>query len=101
MQAIGFGIMAYGAGIFWCMMLLFTSDSNGLPAAITVMFVPFAGRIKCITSILTGMKEKVSVCYSFIKKYWDKIRRDRKLMAGNKKVEYAPEMEVIFSPYYL
>ena len=25
------------------------------------------------------------------KKYWDKIRRDRKLMAGNKKVEYAPE----------
>ena len=24
------------------------------------------------------------------KKYWDKIRRDKKLMAGNKKVEYAP-----------
>jgi len=27
------------------------------------------------------------------KKYWDKIRRDRKLIAGNRKVEYAPEME--------
>jgi beta-carotene 3-hydroxylase len=27
------------------------------------------------------------------KKYWDKIRRDRKLMAGNKKVEYAPEAD--------
>ena len=27
------------------------------------------------------------------KKYWDKIRRDKKLMAGNAKVEYAPEAE--------
>jgi beta-carotene 3-hydroxylase len=26
-------------------------------------------------------------------KYWKKIRNDRKLMAGNKKVEYAPELE--------
>ena len=28
------------------------------------------------------------------KKYWDKIQRDKKLMAGNKKVEYAPETEI-------
>jgi hypothetical protein len=27
------------------------------------------------------------------KKYWEKIKRDKKLMAGNKKVEYAPEAE--------
>jgi beta-carotene 3-hydroxylase len=27
------------------------------------------------------------------KKYWDKIRRDTKLMGGNKKVAYAPEPE--------
>jgi beta-carotene 3-hydroxylase len=25
------------------------------------------------------------------KKYWDKIRRDKKLMAGTQKVKYAPE----------
>jgi beta-carotene 3-hydroxylase len=25
------------------------------------------------------------------KKYWDKIRSDKKLMAGSKKVKYAPE----------
>jgi hypothetical protein len=25
------------------------------------------------------------------KKYWDKIRRDKALMAGSKKVGYAPE----------
>jgi beta-carotene 3-hydroxylase len=25
------------------------------------------------------------------RKYWEKIRRDKQLMAGKKKVEYAPE----------
>ena len=27
------------------------------------------------------------------KKYWDKVRRDKKLMAGNARVEYAPEKD--------
>ena len=27
------------------------------------------------------------------KKYWNKVKHDKKLMAGNKKVEYAPEVE--------
>ena len=27
------------------------------------------------------------------KKYWDKVRRDKKLMAGSRKVEYAPEAD--------
>ena len=29
----------------------------------------------------------------FNKKYWNKVRRDKKLMAGTRRVEYAPEAE--------
>src|SRR5687768_16366543 len=89
LQAIGFGIMAYGFAYFLVHDVIihqrfkwFTRSNN-----------------KYIRSIRWAHKmhhkhldrhngESFGMLY-VAKKYWEKIRQDKKLMAGKKKVEYA------------
>ena len=93
MQSIGFGIMTYGIGYF------------------LVHDVIIHQRLKWFTRINSTYVRSIRWAHKMHhkhlerhdgesfgmllvhKKYWDKIKRDKKLMAGNKKVEYAPESE--------
>jgi beta-carotene 3-hydroxylase len=93
MQSIGFGIMAYGAGYFLVHDVIihqrfkwFTRSNNSYVRAIRWAHKMHHKHL--------GRHDGESFGMLLVhKKYWDKIRRDRKLMAGNKKVEYVPEME--------
>jgi len=93
MQAIGFGIMAYGTGYFMVHDVIihqrfkwFTRSNNSYVRAIRWAHKMHHKHL--------GRNEGESFGMLLVhKKYWDKIRRDRKLMAGNKKVEYAPSSE--------
>ena len=91
MQAIGFGIMAYGIGYFLVHDVIihqrfkwFTRSNSSYVRAIRWAHKMHHKHLDRHHGESFGM-------LLVHKKYWDKIRRDRKLMAGNKKVEYAPE----------
>jgi len=91
LQAIGFGIMVYGAGYFLVHDVIihqrfkwFTRSNNSYVRTIRwahKMHHKHPDRHK-------GESFGMLLVH---KKYWDKIRRDKKLMAGNRKVEYAHE----------
>ena len=93
MQAIGFGIMAYGFSYFIVHDVIihqrfkwFTRSNNTYVRAIPRGYKMHHKHLE----------KHEGECFSMLyvaKKYWDKIRHDKKLMAGNKKVEYAPETE--------
>jgi beta-carotene 3-hydroxylase len=91
MQSIGFGIMAYGFAYFMVHDVIihqrfkwFTRSNNKYVRAIRWAHKMHHKHL--------DRHEGESFGMLFVaKKYWDKIQRDRKLMAGNKKVEYAPE----------
>ena len=91
MQAIGFGIMTYGAGYFLVHDIIihqlfkwFTRSNNSYVRAIRWAHKMHHKHLDRHAGESFGML--------FVhKKYWDKIRRDKKLMAGNRRVGYAPE----------
>ncbi|MEO5561828.1 MAG: beta-carotene hydroxylase [Chitinophagaceae bacterium] len=91
MQAVGFGIMAYGFAYFIVHDVIihqrfkwFTRSNSSYVRAIRWAHKMHHKHLDRFDGESFGM-------LLVAKKYWDKIRRDRKLMAGNKKVEYAPE----------
>jgi beta-carotene 3-hydroxylase len=93
MQAIGFGIMAYGAAYFLVHDVIihqrfkwFTRSNNSYIRAIRWAHKMHHKHLDRFQGESFGM-------LLVAKKYRDKIRRDRKLMAGSQKVGYAPEME--------
>jgi beta-carotene 3-hydroxylase len=93
MQAVGFGIMAYGAAYFFVHDVIihqrfkwFTRSNNGYVRAIRwahKMHHKHLGKER---------GESFGMLY-VAKKYWQKVRRDRQLMAGAKKVGYAPSTD--------
>ena len=92
-QAIGFGIMAYGLAYFIVHDVIihqrfnwFTRSNNKYIRAIRWAHKMHHKHLDRHNGESFGM-------LLVSKKYWDKIRRDTKLMAGNKKVQYAPETE--------
>ena len=89
MHAIGFGIMAYGAAYFIVHDVIihqrfkwFTRSKNTYIRAVKWGHKMHHKHLKKEDGESFGM-------LYVHKKYWDKVLRDRKLMAG-KKVEYAP-----------
>ncbi len=91
MQAIGFGIMAYSFAYLLVHDVIihqrfkwFTRSNSSYVRAIRWAHKMHHKHLDRFEGESFGM-------LLVAKKYWDKIRRDRKLMAGNKKVEYAPE----------
>jgi beta-carotene 3-hydroxylase len=93
MQAIGFGIMAYGFAYFLVHDVIihqrfkwFTRSNNTYVRAIRWAHKMHHKHLDRHDGESFGMLYVAT-------KYWRKIRNDKKLMAGNRKVEYAPEME--------
>ena len=93
MQAIGFGIMLYGFAYFMVHDVIihqrfkwFTRSNNTYVRAIRWAHKMHHKHLN------KQQGESFGMLYVH-KKYRDKIRRDKKLMAGNKKVGYAPEAE--------
>lgn len=92
-QAIGFGIMAYGFAYFMVHDVIihqrfkwFTKSKSTYVRAIRWAHKMHHKHI--------DKHDGESFGFLFVnKKYWDKVRRDDKLMACSKKVEYAPEAE--------
>jgi beta-carotene 3-hydroxylase len=92
-QAIGFGIMAYGFAYFVVHDVIihqrfkwFTRSNNTYIRAIRWAHKMHHKHLD------KHEGESFGMLYA-AKKYWDKIRRDQQLMAGNRKVEYAPEAD--------
>ena len=93
MQSVGFGIMAYGAAYFIVHDVIihqrfkwFTRSNSKYVRAIRWAHKMHHKHLDRHDGESFGM-------LIVAKKYWDKIRRDTQLMAGNKKVQYAPEVE--------
>ena len=92
-QATGFGIMAYGFAYFMVHDVIihqrfkwFTRSNNKYIRAIR-----WAHKMHH-KHLYKEQGESFGMLY-VAQKYWQKIQRDKKLMAGNRKVEYAPEVE--------
>jgi len=91
MQAIGFGIMAYGFAYFLVHDVIihqrfkwFTRSNSTYVRAIRWAHKMHHKRL--------GKEDGESFGMLYVHKmYWDKIRRDKKLMAGKARVEYAPQ----------
>ncbi len=93
MQAIGFGIMAYGFAYFVVHDVIihqrfkwFTRTNNTYVRAIRWAHKMHHKHLE------RHQGESFGMLY-VAKKYWNKIYQDKKLRAGNRKVEYAPEAE--------
>ena len=92
-QAIGFGIMAYGFAYFIVHDVIihqrfkwFTRSNNTYVRAIRWAHKMHHKHLNKEEGESFGM-------LYVAKKYWEKIQKDRKLMADNIKVGYAPETE--------
>ena len=91
MQAIGFGIMAYGFAYFLVHDVIihqrfkwFTRSNNTYVRAIRWAHKMHHKHL--------GKEDGESFGMLYVHKiYWDKIRRDKKLMAGSARVQYAPQ----------
>ena len=93
MHAIGFGIMAYGIAYFIVHDVIihqrfkwFTRSNNRYVRSIRWAHKMHHKHLDRHDGESFGM-------LFVAKKYWEKVSRDRKLMAGSRKVEYAPEPE--------
>src|SRR3982751_5265279 len=93
MQAIGFGIMAYGFAYFIVHDVIihqrfkwFTRSNNAYVRSIRWAHKMHHKHLDRFQGESFGM-------LLVAKKYRDKIRRDKQLMAGSRKVGYAPELE--------
>ena len=92
-QAIGFGIMLYGFAYFMVHDVIIHQRFKWLTRSNNTYVRAIRWAHKMHHKHLNKEQgESFGMLYVH-KKYWDKIRRDKKLMAGNKKVEYAPEAE--------
>jgi len=93
MQSIGFGVMLYGFAYFMVHDVIihqrfkwFSRSNNTYVRAIRWAHKMHHKHL--------DKHEGESFGFLFVhKKYWNKVKHDKKLMAGNKKVEYAPEVE--------
>ena len=92
-QATGFGIMAYGFAYFMVHDVIihqrfkwFTRSNNRYIRAIRWAHKMHHKHLN------KEQGESFGMLY-VAQKYWQKINRDKKLMAGTRKVEYAPEVE--------
>jgi beta-carotene 3-hydroxylase len=93
MQAIGFGIMAYGFAYFLVHDVIihqrfkwFTRSNNTYVRAIRWAHKMHHKHL--------GKEDGESFGMLYVHKiYWDKIRRDKKLMAGTSRVGYAPQKD--------
>lgn len=93
MQAVGFGITAYGFAYFVVHDVIihqrfkwFTRSNNTYVRAIRWAHKMHHKHL--------GKEHGESFGMLLVhRKYWQKIRRDKKLMAGNRKVSYAPELD--------
>jgi len=90
MQAIGFGIMAYGTGYFLVHDVIIHQRFKWLTRSNNSYVRAIRWAHKMHHKHLDRHQGESFGMLLVHKKYWDKIRRDKKLMAGNKKVEYAP-----------
>ena|ERR1700733_1923438 len=91
LQAIGFGIMAYGLAYFIVHDVIihqrfkwFTRSNNGYVRAIRWAHKMHHKHLDKYQGESFGM-------LFVARKYRDKTKRDKQIMAGNKKVEYAPD----------
>jgi beta-carotene 3-hydroxylase len=93
MQAIGFGIMAYGFAYFMVHDVIihqrvkwFTRTSNTYVRAIRWAHKMHHKHLDRFNGESFGM-------LFVARKYWEKIRRDKKLMSANTRVAYAPTQD--------
>jgi len=91
MQSIGFGIMAYGAGYFLVHDVIIHQRFRWFTRSNNPYFRAICWAHKMHHKHLDRQHGESFGMLLVHKKYWDKIRRDKKLMAGNRKVGYAPE----------
>ena len=92
-QAIGFGIMAYGFAYFMVHDVIIHQRFKWFTRSNSTYVRAIRWAHKMHHKHLHKQEgESFGMLYVH-KKYWQKIYRDKKLMAGNKKVAYAPEAE--------
>jgi beta-carotene 3-hydroxylase len=91
MQAIGFGIMAYGAAYFIVHDVIIHQRFKWFTRSNSTYVRAIRWAHKMHHKHLDRHQGESFGMLMVHKKYWNKIRRDRKLMAGKTKVEYAPE----------
>ena len=93
MQSIGFGIMLYGAAYFLVHDVIihqrfkwFSRSNNTYVRAIRWAHKMHHKHL--------NKEEGESFGFLYVaRKYWQKVQRDKQLMAGARRVEYAPEAE--------
>jgi beta-carotene 3-hydroxylase len=90
MQAIGFGIMLYGAAYFVVHDVIIHQRFKWLSRSRNVYVRAIRWAHKMHHKHLNKNQGESFGMLMVHKKYWEKVRRDKQLMAG-KKVEYAPE----------
>jgi beta-carotene 3-hydroxylase len=93
MQAIGFGIMAYGFAYFLVHDVIIHQRFKWFTRSNSTYVRAIRWAHKMHHRHLDRHEGESFGMLLVAKKYWEKIRRDKKLMAGNKKVAYAPEVE--------
>lgn len=93
MQALGFGIMAYGFAYFIVHDVIIHQRFKWFTRSNSTYIRAIRWAHKMHHKHLERHEGESFGMLYVAKKYWDKIRRDKKLMAGNRKVEYAPEPE--------
>jgi beta-carotene 3-hydroxylase len=93
MQAIGFGIMAYGFAYFIVHDVIIHQRFKWFTRSNNIYVRAIRWGHKMHHKHLDKQEGESFGMLFVAKKYWEKIRRDKKLMGDNKKVEYAPEMD--------
>lgn len=91
LQAIGFGVMAYGLAYFIVHDVIIHQRFKWFTRCNNTYVRVIRWAHKMHHKHLHKQEGESFGMLLVHKKYWDKIRRDKKLMSGNKKVEYAPE----------
>jgi beta-carotene 3-hydroxylase len=91
MQSIGFGIMAYGFAYFLVHDVIIHQRFKWFAKSNSTYVRAIRWAHKMHHKHLDRFQGESFGMLLVAKKYWDKIRRDKRLMAGNKKVEYGPE----------
>ncbi|MFN5044045.1 MAG: hypothetical protein ACK5FD_08080, partial [Bacteroidota bacterium] len=93
MQAIGFGIMAYGFAYFMVHDVIIHQRFKWFTRSNSTYVRAIRWAHKMHHKHL-GKEDGESFGMLYVHKiYWDKIRRDKKLMAGNSRVAYAPQKD--------
>jgi len=91
MQSIGFGIMAYGAAYFLVHDVIIHQRFKWFSRSNNTYIRGIRWAHKMHHKHLGKQNGESFGMLLVARKYRDKIRRDKALMAGNAKVEYAPE----------